>query len=189
MQRQGMMRNKMLKYIRSMNKTDLVMICTCVFAVWIGITGFFSCGKNLRWPVHSFDGIVADNPFRWGRVDLKIPFQPTNSVETSGRTYVIYFSRAGYPRHPLNQLKKGDVVYVEALVYPSKDSPESIRGVHLEKDHKTLYSRKTFYRESRANKWFSLVLAIGSAGWGAYMIQKHYYHALHLKKKKWYRAG
>ena len=174
-------------YLKVIKREELFHMFLSVFFAFMGICFVVSTFKFDHWELKSLECLVKTNPFRSGRSGLVVTVSPLDGKVNIGGINV-YFSAAGYPKHPLNDLRPSDKVYVEALFDPSKGLEEKGLGVHLARDGKILFSRDHYYKDHRENKVGSVIIAIGFCCFLLYKLKKHFYHYQHLKKKRKYNV-
>lgn len=174
---------KAIDYLKLMNRRDIVNVFVGILCAYCGISFVFTNYKFDQWTLQHFDGKITLKPTRCGRsglvVTVSVPDDNGNALDKK-----IYFNEAGYPRHPLNQLRAGDKVYVEALFNPTQETLESAVGVHLACNARTLFSREHYFEKQREGKVWAIIIGIAPLCWLLYQINKHYFHYRHLKKKK-----
>lgn len=174
-------------YLKLINGEELLHLFLSVLFAFMGTFAVYSTFDFDRWNMKSFECLVKTNPIRSGRADLVATFMALDE-KTNNSDIKISFSGAGYPKHPLNDLRPRDKVYVEVLFRPVKGSKEGGLGIHLERNGKILCSRDDHFKDQRQNKVFFVILSIGSWCFLLYKIKKHYYHYQHLKKKRKYNV-
>lgn len=170
-------------YLKVTKGEERLHLFLSVFFAFMGICFALSTFKFDRWILTSFEGAVKTSPVRSGRSGLVVTLSAFDS-KFNNCDVKIYFTSAGYPRHPLNDLCTGDKVYVEALFHPTKGFLEPAMGIHLECKARTLYSRDRFYKEDPKDKIGSVIIAIASCFFLLYQLRKHYFHYRHLKSKR-----
>lgn len=172
-----------IDYLRTMNRRDIINVLVGILCAYCGISFIFTNFKFDHWMLQHFDGKITLQPTRSGRSGLVVTVSVTDN-NANDLNKKIYFNEAGYLDHPLNQLRAGDRVYVEALFNPTQKILKSGMGVHLDCNTRTLFSRDHYFEKKREGKIWAILIGIVPIGWLLYQFNKHYFHYRHLKKKR-----
>jgi hypothetical protein len=136
-------------YFKLVKGEELLHLFLSVLFAFMGTMAVYSTFDFDRWNMKSFECLVKTNPIRSGRVDLVATF---TALDENNSDIKISFPGAGYPKHPLNDLRPREKVYVEALFRPVKGSKEGGLGIHLERNGKILCSRDDHFKDQRQYK-------------------------------------
>ena len=177
-----------IDYLKLVSRRDIVNIFVGILCAYCGISLAFTNFKFDRWTMKSFEGMVTSNPVRSGRSGLVVTVSSLDS-KSNARDMNIYFNEAGYPHHPLNDLRTGDKVYIEALFHPTRGYLDRAMGVHLVCNARTLFSKDHYFKKHREGNFWVVLFAIAPLCWLLYQLNKHYFHYRYLKNKRRYNVG